>query len=332
MKLRCVLIENKPQVEALKSGTSDAWVRLSDIGKLSTISQRFSIENNLASSVLNVLALGEEGWQMLSEQVDACIVTHTESESTIILPFQPLSFRDFLLFEKHFIDASRGFVKRFLPNKYKISAFYETITGNTFPKFKPSAIWYKQPLYYFGNHLNFITSGEVIHLPVYTQALDYELELGAIITKPLYNVTPKEAEKAIGGYVVLNDLSARDVQMPEMRSGFGPQKSKHFLNAMSSIVVTADEINGRINELEGSVIIDGVAHVHCKTSNMQYSLAEAIAHAAKSEQLHSGELFGSGTLPGGSGMENGYWVQAGNVLTLKIDAIGELKNSIAMSI
>lgn len=330
MKLRRVLIGNEPQVEALKSGTSDAWVRLSHINTLSNISQQFSVENNLATSVLNVLALGNEGWQMLSEQVDVCPVIQAKSEEpTVILPFQPLSFRDFLLFEKHFIDASRGFTKRFLPTKYRFAALYETITGKTHPKFMPSALWYKQPLYYFGNHLNFITSGEVIHAPVYTKALDYELELGAILTKPLLNATPKEAEKAIGGYVVLNDISARDVQMPEMRSGFGPQKSKHFLNAMSPIVITADEINGQINNLQGSVTIDGVAQVHCTTSGMQYSLGEAIAHTAKNELLHPGELFGSGTLPGGSGMENGYWLQPGNILTLKIDAIGQLKNSIA---
>ncbi|MCX7090999.1 MAG: fumarylacetoacetate hydrolase family protein [Legionellales bacterium] len=91
--------------------------------------------------------------------------------------------------------------------------------------------------------------------------------------------------QAIGGYVVLNDLSARDVQIAEMRSGFGPQKAKHFLNAMSPIVVTADEINDRIDRLQASVIIDGINRAHCTTSNMQYSLGEAIAYASKSEPL-----------------------------------------------
>ena len=61
---------------------------------------------------------------------------------------------------------------------------------------------------------------------------------------------------------------------------------------------------------------------------MQYSLGEAIAYASKNEQLHPGELFGSGTLPGGCGMENGHWLQSGNVLTLKIDGVGELTNRI----
>jgi len=325
MKLRCVLTDHGSQVEALKASTTEQWVRLSSITTLSNIQQQFSTDH-LATDILAVLSLGYDGWQLLADEVNKSPIT--ASDDTIILPFQPKSFRDFLLFEQHFIDASRGFVKRFLPQKYKITACYESLLKKTFPKFKPAAIWYKQPLYYFGNHLNFITSGEDIYSPSYTQALDYELELGAILAKPLLNASPTEAEKAIGGYVVLNDISARDVQMAEMRSGFGPQKSKHFLNAMSPIVVTADEISHRANQLQGSVMIDGVKCAQCTTANMQYSLGEAIAYVSRNEQLHVGELFGSGTLPGGSGMENDHWLRSGNLLTLEIDDIAQLTNKI----
>ncbi len=325
MKLRRVLTEHGPQVEALKTSAPEQWVRLSHISSLNDVQEQFS-KNNLTTSILAVLELGHEGWHVLSDKVNQCNVI--TSDSTIVLPFQPLSFRDFLLFEKHFIDASRGFVKRFLPRQYKITACYESLTGKIFPKFKPSALWYKQPLYYFGNHLNFITTGEEILKPSYTQALDYELELGAILAKPLLNASPAEAEKAIGGYVVLNDISARDVQLAEMKSGFGPQKAKHFLNAMSHIVVTADEISDRIDQLQGSISIDGITCAACTTSTMQYSLGEAIAYVSRHEQLHVGELFGSGTLPGGSGMENDHWVHSGNLLTLEINDIAKLTNKI----
>lgn len=327
MKLRTVITKKGQQVEALKSDTSDVWIRLSSIETLDAISQRFA-QNNLATNLLHVLELGYDGWQRLSEQVDVCSVREVEPETVVLPPFQPLSFRDFVLFEQHFIDASRGFAKRFFPKQYKITAVYEALTGSVFPKFKPPALWYQQPIYYLGNHLNFITSGDDIHQPAYTQALDYELELGAVLSKPLFNATAAEAERAIGGYVVLNDLSARDVQMAEMKSGFGPQKSKHFLNVMSSIVVTADELNNRINGLQASVTIDGIKCADCTTSSMHYSLGEAIAHASRSEPLYSGELFGSGTLPGGCGMENHHWLQSGNVLCLKIDGLGELTNQV----
>jgi len=95
---------------------------------------------------------------------------------------------------------------------------------------------------------------------------------------------------------------------------------------MSAIVITADEINNRVNHLQASVTIDGVKRIDCTTSNMQYSLSEAIAYASKSEQLHPSELFGSGTLPGGCGMENAYWLQTNNILSLKINEIDELTN------
>ncbi|MDF1646085.1 MAG: fumarylacetoacetate hydrolase family protein [Legionellaceae bacterium] len=331
MKLRRVLTKNGPQVEALKPDTLDNWIALSTLGSdiLSYLSKRFMVKHDLAINLLSVLALGHGGWQFLSEKLNAVEGQESALDADFILPFEPSSFRDFLLFEQHFIDASRGFVKRFLPKKYKTTVLYERITKKTFPKFKPPAIWYERPLYYLGNHLNFITSGDDIHIPAYTKALDYELELGAILAEPLLNATPDEATKAIGGYVVLNDLSARDIQFPEMRSGFGPQKAKHFQNGISPVVVTADEINQDINQLEASVTMNAIRHIPCSTANMQYSLGEAIAYASKDEQLHAGELFGSGTLPGGCAMENGCWLQSGSVLNLKIDKIGELINQVA---
>ncbi|MDF1677271.1 MAG: fumarylacetoacetate hydrolase family protein [Legionellaceae bacterium] len=327
MKLRRVLTEEGLQVQALRPGTSDKWISLSVIDGLSDIARRFNVDTHLSTHLLSVLALGVDGWEMLSDKLLLCDASNPLN-LTPVLPFEPLSFRDFMLFEQHFIDASRGFVKRFLPKKYKTVVLYERIMKKTFPKFKPPAIWYEKPLYYFGNHLNFITSGELIQRPAYTHALDYELELGAILAKPLVNATPDEATNAIGGYVVLNDLSARDVQFPEMKSGFGPQKSKHFQNAMSPIVVTADEINDVLNQLTGSVKLDKSAHIQCSTANMQYSMGEAIAYASEAEPLYPGELFGSGTLPGGCGMENDCWLQTGSVLTLAIDKVGRLTNKV----
>ena len=117
-------------------------------------------------------------------------------------------------------------------------ATYELLARRTFPKFRPSALWYEQPIYYFGNHLTFVASGTPIAAPAYADALDYELELGFVIDKPLLDASPEQAAAAISGYVVLNDCSARNVQVREMRSGFGPQKAKHFASSMSAVAVT----------------------------------------------------------------------------------------------
>lgn len=245
-----------------------------------------------------------------------------------LLPIQPLSFRDFMLFERHAIDAARGYAKRFMPGAYRFARAFEQFTGKTFPKFKPDPLWYKQPIYYMGNHLAFVPSSMPVRAPSYSSALDYELELGFVLARPLFNATIDEATQAIGAFVVLNDFSARDVQIAEMRSGFGPQKSKHFLSSMSETAVTADEIIPRLSDLKASVRINDRLIVTLTLAGMRHSLGEALAHASRDEHLFPGELFGTGTLPGGSGMENGHWLAPGDRLSLAIDGIGEIQHDI----
>lgn len=246
-----------------------------------------------------------------------------------ILPFRPRAYRDFMLYETHFIDAARGFVKKYLPRLMPLVTVYENVFNKPFPKLKPKKRWYEYPIYYLGNHLNFVTDKEVIKIPAYTRELDYELELGAVILAPLKNATPEEAEKAIGGFVVFNDFSARDVQMDEMDSGFGPMKTKNFANAISNIIVSADEILPRINELTARIDINDQKIVETTTAGMRYSFPEAIAYASWEEQLYPGEFFGSGTLPGGSGIENGHLLKSGDCIKLNIEGVGTLENHVA---
>lgn len=262
----------------------------------------------------------DPSWESLHAQ-------HKNQEMSL-LPFQPLSFRDFMLYEQHAIDSTRGYVQRFMPQIYRVTSIYERLTRQTFPRFKPDPLWYKQPIYYMGNHLAFVPSGSRVQKPQYTNALDYELELGFVLDMPLFNATPEEAQAAIGGFVVINDFSARDVQRAEMASGFGPQKSKHFLSSMSEVMVTADEILPRINALKGGIYINGTRVSSVSTAGMCYSLGEVLAHASRDEHLFAGELFGTGTLPGGSGMENGHWLKPGDHLRLTIDGIGEIQHQI----
>ncbi len=278
----------------------------------------------------NLLEIANLEGELLSE-LEAIILADAKTYNAPlddIIPIEPKSFRDFMLFEKHVIDSTRGYVRRFLPTLFHLTNTIEKITGKTFAKFRPHKLWYQQPIYYFGNHLNFGGSGNNVVTPEYTNALDYELEIGAILSRPLRDATPEEAKAAIGGYVILNDLSARDVQKDEMECGFGPQKAKHFHSTMSSELLTSRDLNFEADEFTASVLINGKVVSKCNTVDMKYTFAEAISFASKSEQLHVGELFGSGTLPGGSGMETGNWVTSGDVLTLKVDQIGELSNTI----
>jgi 2-keto-4-pentenoate hydratase/2-oxohepta-3-ene-1,7-dioic acid hydratase in catechol pathway len=248
--------------------------------------------------------------------------------SAALLPFQPASFRDFMLYEQHVLDASRGLLRRFHPAQYRLVEAVETLTRRTFPLLKPKPLFYGQPIYYMSNATTFVPSGTPIAAPSYTRALDYELEIGFVLAHGLFNATPAEALDAIGAFVVLNDWSARDVQRAEMDSGFGPQKSKHFVSSLSEVAVTADEILPRIDALGGTVSINGSVASTVSSAGMQHTLGEVLAHASRSEHLRPGELFGTGTLPGGSGMETGHWLRPGDTLELAIDGIGRIEHTI----
>ncbi|MEU4651446.1 fumarylacetoacetate hydrolase family protein [Nocardia fluminea] len=248
--------------------------------------------------------------------------------ATACLPFQPLSFRDFMLYEQHNIRASRGLVERFHPIQHRVTSAWESATGKTFPLFRPNALFYRQPMYYMSNHVTFVPSTTPISAPGYSSALDFELELGFALARPLRNATPQEAVQAIGAFVVLNDLSARDVQRAEMSSGFGPQKAKHFASSLSETAVTAEGLLDRIDAITGTVAINGTVISEVTSAGMQWTLGEMLAHASASETLRPGELFGTGTLPGGSGMELGYWLQPGDHLTLTLDGIGTIEHGI----
>jgi 2-keto-4-pentenoate hydratase/2-oxohepta-3-ene-1,7-dioic acid hydratase in catechol pathway len=262
---------------------------------------------------------------------DAWLVAAADRQlahSDHLLPFQPLSFRDFMLYEQHNIDAARGLIRRFHPGLYRVTSLYERVTGRPVPQFKPKPLFYRQPIYYMSNAQTFVPTGTPVAVPDYSQALDFELEIGFVLAAPLFNATPEEAAAAIGAFVVLNDFSARDVQRPEMLSGFGPQKSKHFASSMSDTAVSADEVLPRIEVLTGSVVLNGAVVSTVSSAGMQYSLGEVLAHASRSEPLYPGELFGTGTLPGGSGMETGHWLRPGDTLTLKLDGIGRIEHAI----
>jgi len=250
------------------------------------------------------------------------------AQGQLTLPFQPRSFRDVLLYEDHWIQSSRGYVRRFMPSAFRVTELYEKLTGAVFPAFRPPELLSRQPLYYFGNHLTIVPSGTPVKIPSYSQALDYELELGWVLAKPLLNATPQEAVAAVGGFVVVNDFSARDVQRAEMRSGFGPQKSKHFLSSVSLTMVTADQILPKVDALNACTEINGKRVATLSSAGMRYSIGEVLAHLSRDEQLLPGELIASGTLPGGSGLEAGRLLQSGDALRLVLEEVGEITHLI----
>ena len=323
MKLRRIKMSDDLHVELL---APQGWVEvakcLAKLGQPAPDRARV-----LATDIVALLAAPADLRVAIAEAA-AQIEPASTAEARVVIPFEAWSFRDFMLYESHAVAAARGFVRTQIPAVFQIVRAYEALTGKTFPKLKPHALWHRQPIYYMGNHLTFASDGEPVPIPSYARTLDYELELGFVLARPLRDASPETAEAAIGGFVVLNDFSARDVQLAEMASGFGPQKSKHFASAMSKVMVTADEILPRWRALKGSVRLNGKVIAEPSTGQARWSLGEVLAHASRSEQLYPGELFGSGTLPDGSGIETGHELKRGDVIELGIDGIGTLSNPI----
>jgi fumarylacetoacetate (FAA) hydrolase len=207
---------------------------------------------------------------------------------------RPPSVRDFTAFEEHVANARR-------------------LRGADVP---PE--WYEIPVFYFSNPHAIFGDGDVVPYPEGTRELDYELECAAIIG----------AEGKIGGFTVMNDWSARDLQRAEMRVGLGPAKGKDFATSIGPILVTPDEFDGSAGEMVARV--NGEERSRGNLSSMYHSWDTLLAQAGRNTILAPGDVIGSGTVGTGCILEHGdgRWLQSGDVVELEIDGIGVLRNTV----
>ena len=244
------------------------------------------------------------------------------------LPFRPAAFRDCSLWEEHMIAASRGLLRLRESAAGLVSDGFERLTRRPFPRLRPRPLWYEQPLYYKGNPAAFIGDADTVRWPAYAQALDYELEIGVVIARDGTDLTPAEALTVLGGFVLVNDFTARDVQYREMVEGLmGPAKSKDFGTALGPVVVTAEEFLPVLDALEAEVRVNGEVWSTGSTRGMRHSLADVIAYASVGERLLAGTVIGLGTVPGCSGIEVGRWLSPGDVVELSAGPLGLLRNT-----
>jgi 2-keto-4-pentenoate hydratase/2-oxohepta-3-ene-1,7-dioic acid hydratase in catechol pathway len=246
------------------------------------------------------------------------------------LPFRPRSIRAFMLWESHVIASSRMLVKHFFPKPaWKVVSTFERMTGRPFPKLKPNDRFREAPTFYVANHTSVLADGQAMWWPSHTKFLDFELELACVLAKPLVDATPEEALDAVGGWFILNDWSARDVQADDARRNvFGPViKSKSFANSIGCDVVTADEVPDW-TATRGRVRIDGEEWCEGTTANPQHGLGAMLAYASAGERLDAGDVISTGTMPGCCGLEHGRWIKPGQTVEMEIDGIGLLANLI----
>jgi len=282
-----------------------------------------------AADLLTFLGAGEQVHRLAAELAAAQPAPAESAPQPFGLPFRPAAFRDCSLWEEHMIGVARGLLRLRESAAGLVADRYERLARRPFPRLRPRPLWYEVPLYYKGNPATFVGDGDTVRWPAYTQALDYELEIGIVIARDATDLTPGEALGAVGGFVLLNDFSARDVQFREMVEGLmGPAKSKDFGTALGPVVVTAEEFLPALAALTAEVRVNGELWGAGSTRNMRHSVADVIAYASAGERLAAGTVIGLGTVPGCSGIETGRWLSPGDVVELAAGPLGRLSNTL----
>tara|TARA_B100000925_G_scaffold242647_1_gene192141 strand:- start:1560 stop:2537 length:978 start_codon:yes stop_codon:yes gene_type:complete len=208
------------------------------------------------------------------------------------------------------------------------------------------------PVFYFSNHNSMYGHNQDIELmPDHFKCLDYELEIAVIIGKGGKNILSKDADKHIAGFCILNDLSARTLQMEEMKLNLGPAKGKDFANVLGPYIVTPEELLereihtqfGKKYNLKMQCYVNGELLSEGNAKNMHWTFGEIIQRASYGVELFPGDIIGSGTVGTGCLLEiNGTnkkqnpdyiekWLKDGDEITMTVDVLGSISNKILKS-
>jgi fumarylacetoacetate (FAA) hydrolase len=207
------------------------------------------------------------------------------------------------------------------------------------------------PIFYFTNHNAIMGPGEIPCMPDHFQKLDFELEVAVVLGKRGRNVKAENADDYIAGFMIMNDMSARTLQMEEMLLNLGPAKGKDFSTVIGPWLVTPDELEaykipakpghvGNSYDLKMSCHVNGIQVSAGSVGDMDWTFAEIIERCAYGADIFPGDVIGSGTVGTGCFLElNGtgllndpnfkpQWLQAGDIVTMDITGLGHLSNAI----
>jgi fumarylacetoacetate (FAA) hydrolase len=276
----------------------------------------------------DVLPVAEEGVRMIEEgRIAENKGVPIESVHLLApVPF-PSSCRDGYAFRQHVAAARRNRKVEMIPE------------------------FDQYPIFYFTNHHSILGPGDAVCMPDHFEKLDFELEAAIVICKGGRNIKAEDAHEYIGGLLIMNDLSARRLQMEEMVLNLGPAKGKDFATTIGPWLVTLDELaeyeiepkeghRGKNWNLKMTCTVNGVPVSEGNLGDMDWTFAEIIERASYGVDLHPGDVIGSGTVGKGCFLElNGtgklenpeyaeQWLQNGDVVEMEIDGLGMLANRI----
>ena len=272
----------------------------------------------------------------IAQQVDAAIksgkistdrgIPYEGQDILAPVPF-PTSCRDGYAFRQHVAAARRN-------RKVEMIAEFD-----------------QYPIFYFTNHHSVQGPGPVLCMPDHFEKLDFELEVAIVVCKAGRNIKAAEADDYIGGLMIMNDMSARRLQMEEMLLNLGPAKGKDFATCIGPALVTLDELEGfEVPAKEGhigkswnlgmSCKVNGVQVSEGNVSQMDWTFAEILERCAYGVNLQPGDVIGSGTVGTGCFLElNGtgklnnpdyqeQWLKEGDIVEMEIEGLGKLLNQI----
>ena len=163
--------------------------------------------------------------------------------------------------------------------------------------------------------------------PGVTEQLDYEAELGVVIGRPAKSVSEADVKDHVFGYVVANDVSARDWQRHSPTFTMGKSFDTH--GPIGPWIVTADEITDP-HALKLRCLVNGEVRQDSETSELVYNVWQQIAYLSTAFTLNSGDLIATGTPSGvGIGMQPPRFLQAGDIVRCEIDGIGAIENRVS---
>ncbi|MGH7285240.1 MAG: fumarylacetoacetate hydrolase family protein [Polyangiaceae bacterium] len=285
-----------------------------------------------ASSLLRLIEGGDVAHDAMREAVDLHALgklpekfkdramTHALADVSLLSPLpRPPSMRDGYAFRQHVETARRNRGLDMIPE---------------FDQF---------PVFYFTNHQAVIGPGPLHVLPRHLEKLDFELEAAIVIGKKGRNIPANRADEMIFGLTIMNDFSARTLQMDEMKLNLGPAKGKDFATALGPVIVTMDELasktkktpNGNQFDLTMTARLNGKELSRGNVKDMNWTFAQIIERASYGVTLYPGDVIGSGTCGtgcllelNGSKITDNLWMKPGDVIELEIEDIGKLVNEV----
>ena len=245
---------------------------------------------------------------------------HDITHVTLLSPIpRPLSMRDGYAFRQH-VEAARR--NRGVPMIPEFDHF---------------------PIYYYTNHLAVTGPGPIAVQKLAREKLDFELEVAVVIGKQGQNISASQADDHIFGYMIMNDWSARALQMEEMKLNLGPAKGKDFATSLGPVLVTRDELaihaipspSGERHDLRMKCLVNGKQVSDGNLKDMTWTFAQIVERISYGVTVYPGEVIGSGTVGtgcflelNGSKITDNQWLKPGDEVVLEVDALGTLNNTI----